>query len=127
MSREKADAMIRPIAGRLKRMNRFGSALDALSLPGLGMVSAIPDHTVICRCEDVTMSDARMAVANGAADINDLKRRTRIGMGHCQGRFCGQIIHDLMENVSGRAVVRESFTPRIPAKPITFNTLAQER
>ncbi|MDO9109957.1 MAG: hypothetical protein Q7U40_04820, partial [Desulfatirhabdiaceae bacterium] len=35
VSREKADAMIRPIAGRLKRMNRFGSALDALSLPGL--------------------------------------------------------------------------------------------
>jgi thioredoxin reductase/bacterioferritin-associated ferredoxin len=127
LSRKNADALIRPCAARLKRMNRFGRAMDALSLPGQGMISAIPDHTVVCRCEDVTMADVRTAVANGAADINDLKRRTRMGMGHCQGRFCGQIIHDLMAHVSGTPVARECFTPRIPAKPILFKTLAQER
>jgi len=48
-------------------------------------------------------------------------------MGHCQGRFCGQMLYDLMEHVSGKPVVRECFTPRIPAKPITFKTLAEER
>lgn len=127
VSRKNADVLIRPFAVQLKRMNRFGRALDALSLPGPGMVSAIPDHTVICRCEDVTMNDVRMAASNGAADINDLKRRTRIGMGHCQGRFCGQIIHDLMVHVSGKPMAPECFTPRIPAKPITFKTLAEER
>ena len=127
VSRKNADALTCPFAVRLKRMNRFGRAMDALSLPGSGMVSAIPDHTVICRCEDATMTDVRMAAANGAADINDLKRRTRIGMGYCQGRFCGQMLYDLMEHVSGKPVARECFTPRIPAKPITFKTLAEER
>ena len=125
VSRTKADALIRPFEGRLKRMNRFGRALDALSLPGPGMIPAIPDHTPICRCEEVTMADVRSAVANGAVDINDLKRRTRIGMGHCQGRFCGQIVYDLMVHVSGKPMVRECFTPRIPAKPVTFETLSQ--
>jgi NAD(P)H-nitrite reductase large subunit len=91
------------------------------------MILAIPDHTVICRCEEVTMADVRMAVANGAADINDLKRRTRTGMGHCQGRFCGQIVQDLIARVSGKPMARDCFTPRIPAKPITFETLAKER
>ena len=127
VGRENAEALIRPCAARLKRMNRFGSAMDALSLPGQGMISAIPDHTVVCRCEDVTMADVRTAVGSGAADINDLKRRTRMGMGHCQGRFSGQIIHDLMAHVSGTPAARECFTPRIPAKPILFKTLAQER
>jgi thioredoxin reductase len=125
VSRTKADALVRPFEDRLKRMNRFGRALDALSLPGPGMIPAIPDHTPICRCEEVRMADVRSAVANGAVDINDLKRRTRIGMGHCQGRFCGQIAHDLMVQVSGKPMARENFTPRIPAKPVTFQTLAE--
>ena len=125
VSRKYADEMIHPFAVRLKRMNRFGRAMDALSLPGPGMISAIPDHTAICRCEEVSMADIRTAVANGAADIHDLKRRTRLGMGHCQGRFCGQVICDLMAHISGKPLSRECFTPRIPAKPITFKTLAE--
>ena len=47
------------------------------------------DGEIICECENVSMGDIRAAVNN--YDINtleDLRRRTRIGMGTCQGTYC---------------------------------------
>ena len=46
---------------------------------------------IICRCETVTegeIIDAIKAPA-GARDVDGVKRRTRSGMGRCQGGFCG--------------------------------------
>ena len=45
---------------------------------------------IICRCETVTEAEIRMAVRRpvGARSIDAVKRRTRAGMGRCQGGFC---------------------------------------
>ncbi len=69
------------------------------------------------------MGDIRTSVENGASGGNDIKRRTRLGMGHCQGRFCGQIINELLWKISGEHRTREIFTPRIPVKPVPFEAL----
>jgi thioredoxin reductase/bacterioferritin-associated ferredoxin len=103
---------------RIRRARRFGSVLDALSDPLPGILPSIPDDTTICRCEAVTLAAIRQAVAAGAEDIHDIKRRTRIGMGQCQGRFCGQVINELFWQSLGRTRPRAPFTPRIPAKPL---------
>jgi len=66
------------------------------------------------------------AVAAGARDVNDIKRRTRLGMGHCQGRFCGQVINELVWRLTGVRKQREIFTSRSPAKPVPFACLAGE-
>ena len=79
--------------------------------------------TVICRCEEVTLDEIRNAFKYGAVDINDLKRRTRFGMGHCQGRFCSQIANELLWHF-GATGKRTLFTPRLPVKPVTFGSLA---
>jgi len=42
----------------------------------------------ICRCEGVTLSDVDKALEEGFRDIESIKRRLRIGMGPCQGRYC---------------------------------------
>lgn len=44
----------------------------------------------VCRCENVTEGEIVYAVfANpGAVDVDGVKRRTRSGMGRCQGGFC---------------------------------------
>ena len=84
------------------------------------------DDTVVCRSEEVTMQDVISAVANGARDVNDIKRRTRLGMGHCQGRFCGQVINELIWRLTGVRKQHEMFTPRTPAKPVSFACLAGE-
>ena len=45
---------------------------------------------VICRCEEVTEGEIRAAIRCrvGARTLDGIKRRTRSGMGRCQGGFC---------------------------------------
>ena len=45
---------------------------------------------IICRCETVTEAEIRAAIHRpvGARTIDGVKRRTRAGMGRCQGGFC---------------------------------------
>ncbi len=45
---------------------------------------------IICRCETVTEGEIRDSIHRpvGARDIDGVKRRTRAGMGRCQGGFC---------------------------------------
>jgi len=126
VSRGEADRLLRPSLRKLKRFNRFGQILDVLSTPRPGIFNIISDDTVICRCEEVTMQDVIAAVADGARDVNDIKRRTRLGMGHCQGRFCGQVINELIWRLTGVRKPHEMFTPRTPAKPVPFAFLAGE-
>ena len=50
-----------------------------------------PQHgNIICRCEMVTEAEIREAIHRpvGARSIDGIKRRTRAGMGRCQGGFC---------------------------------------
>ena len=45
---------------------------------------------LICRCEVITEAEIRAAIRRpvGATTIDGVKRRTRAGMGRCQGGFC---------------------------------------
>ena len=125
-SRKTADSTLRTSLKKLKRFKEFSRAMETLSRPGPGLLDIITDDTVVCRCEEVTMKDIRSAVAEGAGDVNDIKRRTRLGMGHCQGRFCGQVINELIWRLAGMPRKREVFTPRIPIKPVPFGVLARQ-
>jgi NAD(P)H-nitrite reductase large subunit len=98
--------------------------MDSLSAPRPGIFNILSDDTIVCRCEEVTVRDVISAVTDGARDVNDIKRRTRLGMGHCQGRICGQVINELMWKFSGIRKARDIFTSRIPAKPVSFECLA---
>lgn len=47
------------------------------------------DSTLVCECEHVSLGEIRYAVKNlGVSNLGDLRRRTRVGMGTCQGTFC---------------------------------------
>lgn len=53
---------------------------------------------IICRCETITegeIIDAIHAPA-GARDVDGVKRRTRAGMGRCQGGFCGSKVVEIL-------------------------------
>lgn len=82
------------------------------------------DHIMVCRCEGVTAGDIRRAVVEGCRDLNDIKLRTRCGMGPCQGRMCGPAMAEiaagaLAENVPNLTPLR--FRP--PIRPIPLNEL----
>jgi glycerol-3-phosphate dehydrogenase len=44
--------------------------------------------TLICECELVTAAQVRQAVAEGVVELEDLRRRLRLGYGPCQAAFC---------------------------------------
>ncbi|HMP38788.1 MAG TPA: anaerobic glycerol-3-phosphate dehydrogenase subunit GlpA [Roseiflexaceae bacterium] len=57
---------------------------------------------LICECELVTHRQVRAAISSGAAaNIDDLRRDTRLGMGPCQGGFCTYRAAALWEEVRG--------------------------
>ena len=61
--------------------------------------------TIVCRCETITegeIIDAIKAPA-GARDVDGVKRRTRAGMGRCQGGFCGPQIVEMLAKELGIA------------------------
>ena len=53
---------------------------------------------VICRCETVTEGEIIDAIHRpvGARTVDGVKRRTRAGMGRCQGGFCGPRIIQIL-------------------------------
>ena len=53
-----------------------------------GLLEFADDETCLCRCEAVSVGDVRKSMENGAQDLFGVKLRTRLGMGHCQGRYC---------------------------------------
>lgn len=57
---------------------------------------------MLCHCERVTLREAEAALTGPLApnSFAGFKRRTRAGMGRCQGFYCGQAVQDLL---NGRA------------------------
>ncbi|WP_170984992.1 FAD-dependent oxidoreductase [Roseomonas sp. AR75] len=107
--------------GRLARHRRFQAALwDLFAAPRAGLSLATPD-TVVCRCEEVTRGEIEAALADGAPALGELKRRTRCGMGRCQGRYCAQLLAEHLAATQGRPLDNLAlFAPRAPVKPIAI-------
>ena len=55
---------------------------------------------MVCRCEHVTRAEVAAALRNpfGARTMDAVKRRTRCGMGRCQGGFCTPRIVEIMQD-----------------------------
>ena len=84
------------------RMERFRLGL-AEAFPWPSQTAAtLPDETPICRCEAITAAELRRVVREmGAEEINRAKAFSRIGMGRCQGRYCGHAAAEVVANVTG--------------------------
>lgn len=64
----------------------------------------MPDNTIVCRCEDISLAEIRELIARGITSIDEIKRLTRAGMGPCQGRGCRQIIAQEIARATGRSM-----------------------
>lgn len=119
-----------PRRRRLDRLRRrelsLGRALAAATRVPPEALTGIPDDTVVCRCEDVTMGEIRRAVFSGADSLQALKRTLRLGMGICQGRTCGPIVLDLLALLTRQPpATLAPFAARAPIKPVTLGALAE--
>lgn len=87
------------------RMDRFRRGLvEAFPWPAAN-AAALPDETVVCRCEAVTAGELRRVTRDlGAGEANRAKAFSRVGMGRCQGRYCGQAAAEIIAAATGAPV-----------------------
>ncbi len=79
------------------------------------------DQVIVCRCESLRQADLDNAIADGASSISDLKRRTRLGMGPCQGIYCLPALSPALHAQFSR---QEPMTYRPPARSVSLRLLA---
>lgn len=62
-----------------------------------------PNSPIVCRCEEITKAEIIDAIRRnpGAVDVDGIKRRTRSGMGRCQGGFCLPSIVEILAEELG--------------------------
>jgi glycerol-3-phosphate dehydrogenase len=82
---------LRPFRPRFAHMDDEERARRASADAGWG--------EMVCRCEHVTRAEVEAALANpfGARTLDAVKRRTRCGMGRCQGGFCTPRLVEILQ------------------------------
>ena len=68
------------------------------------VIASDPSYAnIVCRCEVITEAEIRAAVRRpvGAKTIDGVKRRTRAGMGRCQGGFCQPRVASIISEETG--------------------------
>lgn len=82
--------------------------LLGLSLEERGkIIKSNPDYgTIICRCEEISKGEIIDALNSPlqVASVDGVKRRTRAGMGRCQGGFCMPHVMEIIHEEKGVAL-----------------------
>jgi len=107
---------------RLRRLARFRRALDKAFPVPVELATQAAAETLICRCEAISAGEIRHAANEmGALDVNKAKAFTRIGMGRCQGRYCGYAGAALVANTLGLPIEKASrLRGQAPVKPLAI-------
>jgi NAD(P)H-nitrite reductase large subunit len=109
---------------QVERLRRFQQGLARAFAWPVAQATNLPDETIACRCEAVTVGEIRAAVQAplGPREVNRVKALTRCGMGRCQGRFCGPALQEIVA-ASCRVPIAEAGRLRMqaPVKPIPLH------
>ena len=109
----------------LKRHAAFQRALWTVYAPRVPIQDLTERDTLICRCEEIGRSAVEEVLETGLTRPGAVKRASRVGMGRCQGRYCGANLA-LMINARADAPIApdDYFAPRSPFKPVTIASAA---
>ena len=78
---------------------------------------------LICRCQEVTEAEIKAAIADGATTVDGVKRRTRAGMGLCQGKTCGRLVQQMITRQTGQNPAEVlPMKSRMPARPVKISS-----
>lgn len=85
------------------------------------------ENTIICRCSDVTLKEVRDLINEGYITFDEIKRISRIGMGPCQGKTCGQLVMREIAIATGQNIKDIEFQKtRPPVVGIKLGLIAKE-
>jgi len=85
------------------------------------------EQVVVCRCEEVTEREIRDAIEEGAKTLDDIKRRTRAGMGLCQGRTCRRLTARILageRNLKLKDIPPSTYRP--PVRLVKIGSFSRE-
>lgn len=111
------------LAYRKKDYNPFRRAIPHLAKMSdadrLSFICANPTYgKIVCRCEEISEGEIMDAIHRnpGALDVDGVKRRTRSGMGRCQGGFCLPFVTEILSRELG--IPMEQVTKNGPGSEI---------
>ncbi len=82
---------------------------------------------LICRCEEIRMSEIIAGIKMGDRTVEAIKRRTRCGMGLCQGKTCSRLIAGIIARETGIGVGEQApSSKRPPVGVISIRELGEE-
>ena len=85
------------------------------------------ENTIICRCSDVTLKEIRALIAQGYVTYDEIKRITRVGMGPCQGKTCGQLVLREIAAATGKSMAElQLHQLRPPVAGVKLHLIAEE-
>lgn len=108
----------------LATMNAFrGGLAQAFPWPH-AQAAALPDEAILCRCESVTVGEMRHCVqAMDSQEINRAKAFSRVGMGRCQGRYCGHAAAEVVAHAARIPIEQVGrLRAQAPVKPLSMDT-----
>jgi NADPH-dependent 2,4-dienoyl-CoA reductase/sulfur reductase-like enzyme len=113
---------------RLDRLERFARGIARAFPWPADQVRALPDDTILCRCEGITAGAVRETAVYGGAEANRVKSLGRAGMGRCQGRYCQLAAADLIAATGGLAHAGEvgRLRAQAPVRPTPIRALLEE-
>ncbi len=107
----------------LVQMDRFRAGLARAFPWPHAQAAALPDEAVICRCEAVTVGELRRCVNElDSREVNRAKAFSRVGMGRCQGRFCGHAAAEIVADACRIPIADVGrLRSQAPVKPIVMS------
>ncbi|CAN7418585.1 NAD(P)/FAD-dependent oxidoreductase [Pseudoduganella sp. LjRoot289] len=96
------DGQLQRLRAEQASMDRFRRGLvQAFPWPAQ-QAAQLPDDAIVCRCETITAGELRRTVCDmGAQEANRAKAFSRVGMGRCQGRYCGHAGAEVIAHAAG--------------------------
>lgn len=81
---------------------------------------------IICRCEEIRMSEIIAGIKMGDRTVEAIKRRTRSGMGLCQGKTCSRLVAGIIARETGISAGEQApSSKRPPVGVISIRELSE--
>lgn len=118
-------ALVGSLRAEMALLDRFRRGLATAFPWPADLARGVADGVIVCRCEAITAGDIRdTADAKGAPEMNRAKALSRVGMGRCQGRYCGSAAAEILAEARGVPVAEVGrLRGQAPVKPLSMATV----
>jgi hypothetical protein len=127
----RGEQLARPFRRRLAGMQPFAHLLHELARPPQHLADVtMTGETILCRCESIRRDELEQQLRENPHVVSSdaAKLLTRVGMGLCQGRMCGDNTVRMLARMRGLSVTDVGpFQAQAPVKPVQLGAVAPER